>query len=61
MIINQENDPSKGGPCNVLINGKSISSISKSCKITRNTVKSTDQEVHQAGYSLSNIALMRMN
>jgi len=35
-----------------LINGKSISGISKSCKITRNTVKEYKSKVLQAGYSL---------
>ena len=44
-----------------LINGKSISGISKSCKITRNTVKEYRSKVHQAGYSLEQTIALNEN
>ena len=44
-----------------LINGKSISGISKSCKITRNTVKEYRSKVHQAGYSLEQAIALNEN
>ena len=44
-----------------LINGKSISGISSHVKITRNTVKSTDQRCIRLVTALKTIALTRMN